>query len=388
MVTPLCAHGAGPQQLATQLGLNAVFACRLLRALRTTDPIGVVHRLPGPDPLRRLLTAVARTGADPGAIKRARHAVDDFETLIQKDIGDRSALDAIVSAWIPEASQEFQLRRRQSVYRALSQLRGVACGVICATAFLAPDEHATGRRLAWINGLLGVQRVRPNANLSFAAHRLGGFGPDPTPEATPTHPCAPAPRFVPELSSCPGSALHARAVEDATIFSLTGATYSPRSTADVVLVTADSNGAHHARSPAPGDRMFVYAGVVMPARLIQFDVFVHRDLGSDAPPRVDLYDTAIEGVADVNDPARSIDRLSAFEPVQSLGCGRASARSPDVPRYAQALKHVADLTGWDDREFRVFRYRSQYPLHGSQVVLSWPPSLSGRTPPTGDAQSS
>ena len=41
--------------LSVYCEVNKVFASRLLTALRQADPIAVLHRLPGPEPLRRFL---------------------------------------------------------------------------------------------------------------------------------------------------------------------------------------------------------------------------------------------------------------------------------------------------------------------------------------------
>ena len=46
---------SGPQQLAKELGVDKVLASRILKAMRAPDPMSVIHRVPGPEPMRRLL---------------------------------------------------------------------------------------------------------------------------------------------------------------------------------------------------------------------------------------------------------------------------------------------------------------------------------------------
>ena len=97
---------AGPQALATRLGIDKVLASRLLKALRAGDPLAVVNRAPGPEPLRRVLDAAESLGVAEATLSPAREAVDRFERLIRDEIGDRSSLDAILAAWVPDARRE------------------------------------------------------------------------------------------------------------------------------------------------------------------------------------------------------------------------------------------------------------------------------------------
>src|SRR4051794_10136657 len=53
---------AGPLRLAAALGVDKVLASRLLKAVRSTDAISIMHRSPGPEPLRRVLRASERHG--------------------------------------------------------------------------------------------------------------------------------------------------------------------------------------------------------------------------------------------------------------------------------------------------------------------------------------
>ena len=119
----------GPQVLARALGLDKVLTSRLLKAARSRDPMAVAYHAPGPEPLRRFVKAARKRDVEGAIAERAERAVADFETLIREDIGDRSALDAMISAWLPEAREVFELRRRQTAFKALSQLKGVSAEV-------------------------------------------------------------------------------------------------------------------------------------------------------------------------------------------------------------------------------------------------------------------
>ena len=374
VVSALVRSETGPQQLAQLLGVDKVLTSRLLKAMRTSDPVSAVHRMPGPDPLRRLLKASARAGVDVELIKEANKFVDRFESLIRDDVGDRGTLEAIVSAWVPEARRKFELRRKQAAYRAVSQLRGAHCKVIAATVFLHPSDNGESIDIVWLNGLIGLQRVRPNASAKIATRRFSGEGDGRAPLTLDGRPvnCLEG-LILPEFCSRPLPGLNVHATGEVVHYSLGGSAYGPRSSVDVMVAELNT-GELDRYVPAESDRMrFVFAEVSMPTCAIQFDAFVHKDLGGAATPQLTVYDTAFEGVASVNNRTRDIDRIDLIESVESIGWGASSARSTDVPRYTDAIAHVFERVGWRADEFHAFRCRSEYPLYGSQITLSWKP---------------
>ncbi len=77
----------------------------------TSDPISTLQAIPG----AYIQARVQRTG------------LTLSETLIREEAGDRGALNAIIHAWLPQARRAFELRRRQSAFKARSELRGYRC---------------------------------------------------------------------------------------------------------------------------------------------------------------------------------------------------------------------------------------------------------------------
>ena len=150
--------GQGPQHLAKRLSLDKVLMSRLLKAARCLDPIAVTHLTPGPEPLRRFFKAARRRGAKPDLIAAGERAVDEFHGLIREEFGDRSSLDAMLSSWLPQVRHEFELRRKQAAFKALSQLKGVSVRKNFGTVLLHPSEEGHRIDVVWIVGLLGIQR--------------------------------------------------------------------------------------------------------------------------------------------------------------------------------------------------------------------------------------
>jgi hypothetical protein len=364
---PAAPHG--PQSLAELLGIDKVLASRLLKALRTKDPLAVVHHVPGPEPLRRFLRAGRRRGADPALVRSALEAVEAFETLIRQDAGDRSSLSSFISAWLPEARREFELRNKQSAFRAMSQLKGAMAETELSVAFLHPSAGGEHVDVVWLFGLLGLQRLRPGGAVKFATRRMG-------PVDAPRRPVNLDGVPIRDVSTarldafCENPAdIEAERVGEAMHYRLADNGYGPGSAADIVMI--EVNYSEMPRVLLPGRKGNVFAEVGTPVKRILFDVLVHRDLYAGVEPQLFIYDTALDGAADINDPSRDVDRLDLLESVQSLGWGREKARHARIPHYVDLLEHVFERLGWDDDRFRGYRCEIDYPVYGSQVALAF-----------------
>lgn len=369
-----------PQALARHLGLDKVLTSRVLKAIRGADPIQAAHRMPGPDPLRRFVRAAAKRGAPPELVTEALAAIDRFEALITSQVGDRSLLDAILSAWVPDARREFELRRKQSAFKAMSQLKGAQARTALATVMLVPSADERMIDVVWLNGLVGVHRVRPGAVVKISTRRmtpadskrrpltLGGAAIIDPPAGT-TSETAAAALLIPEFCSTPLPRLAVRTVGQSVFYTLAGDEVGAPSSCD--LMFAEVNRAELPRYvPAgSGRRSYFFADITIPAEVVQFDVLVHESLYAGQAPELRIYDTAFEGAASPNDPARDLDRFDLLESIEALGIGLARVRSSDVDRYPQLLAHVTERCSIDGSRIRGYRCRIDYPLYGSQVTM-------------------
>jgi hypothetical protein len=362
--------GHGPQSLATALGLDKVLASRVLKALRSGDPLTTLRLLPGPEPLRRVVRAAARKGAGAGDAAAAMAAVDAFENLIRTHFGDRSLLDAMLSAWVPEARREFELRRKQAAFKAMSQLRGVQADVLAATVLLSPAADGEHIDIVWLNQLQGLHRVRPGVRVKLSSRRLSK-GP------TARHPSSltgeeitgSTSPLVESFCSVPRPRLEVRQVGETVFYLLGEDEYGGDSAVDLVFAEVNRAELNRYVPTGSGRKAYFFAEVTTPAQVLQFDVLVHEDLypGQDAVLR--LYDASFEGVANPNDPARDIDQLDMMESVVQLGKGQRGFRSAELGRYSELVEHVLASTGFDGSRMRGYRCRIDYPLYGSQVVM-------------------
>lgn len=371
---------AGPQKLAGQLGVDKVLASRLLKALRSSDPMAMVHRTPGPEPLRRVLAASKRLGVPPELLADAHAAVDRFEELIRTDIGDRSALEAILSAWVPEARREFELRRKQAAYRAMSQLKGVEAGVYAEAAIFWPTDDGVHIDVVWIKAVVGLHRLRPGVPVHFTSQRRveGAEGRRPRNLAgDPVDSIRGA--VVDAFSSDPVPSLKTQIAGEATHYLLDQPGFG--SGTAVNLVTCEVNRSEIPRfvPVARGRRAWAGSDINIPARTSQFDLLIHEDLYPGEHPDLRVYDTTIRGQADVNDPTRDIDQLDLLESVNPLGLGVRRFGSSAVPQYRALIAHVCQTLGYDGERLRGYRTVSEYPIYGSQFAMT----LRTTEPPAG-----
>ncbi|RKY20019.1 MAG: hypothetical protein DRQ55_09025 [Planctomycetota bacterium] len=368
----------GPQRLAKALGLDKVLLSRLLKALRSADPIAVAYHAPGPDPLRRFLRAARKGGASAACVERGEAAVSAFDDLIRGYAGDRSSLAAMISAWLPEARAEFELRRKQAAHRAMSELKGVAANLNLGVVFLHPSKDGKNLDVVWLVGLLGITRLRPDAPIKVTTRLSTRRFADMPLERRPT---TLAGEHVDNLEGlrldqfclAPPAQLEVSEVGTTVHYLLAGEEFGPRSAVDLLLAEVNLGEMPAAVAPGSGRLGYVFVEVGSPSRTLVFDVIVHEDVYAGRDPKLLIYDTSLDGVADVNDRARDVDRVDMVENIASLGKGAARFRSPDVPRYQDLLTHVFEHMGWDGAAFRGYRCHIDFPIYGSQVAMAFEP---------------
>jgi hypothetical protein len=153
-------------------------------------------------------------------------------------------------------------------------------------------------------------------------------------------------------------------------YTLAGNRFGPGAGVDVVM--GEVNRSELKRGPRlKGRKMYVFAEVSQPARLLHFDAFLHASIAPAAQPSLYLYDTAFEGIADPNNPERDIDRLDTLEAITPLQRGVDGARTSEIRRYYELLRDVCARMGWDAGAFVGSRCRIDYPIYGTQATMTF-----------------
>ncbi|MFK7960940.1 MAG: hypothetical protein AB8G96_10490 [Phycisphaerales bacterium] len=364
-----------PQDLVTTLSIDKVLSSRFLKAVRQRNPMAVVHLAPGPEPMRRVVRAARRRGTPADVADAAMQVIDAFEQLIRREAGDRGALNTMISSWLPEARIEFEMRRKQAAFRAMSELRGCRTDVNISTVILHPSDDGEHIDIVWIFGFLGLQRLRPDARVKFAIRRIADLGEDAaprTPRALGGEPVAGMNAVrLDQFCDAPPAMLQTHTAGDATHYELAGNDIGPRSGVDLVCVEVNAGEMPRFVPAGSGRKGFVFAEVSIPSAVLHFDVLVHQDVYPGQSPELLLYDTVLEGVADVNDRSRDADRLDMQESAVSLGTGTGAWRTTDSPNQVELIGHVLDRMGWDAGAYRGYRTRIECPIYGSQVAMAF-----------------
>lgn len=377
VVTAVPGAPTGPVKLARAIGIDKVLASRALRAVSSSDPIAALKLMPGPEPLRRLSTAAGKQGVSSHLIRELEQAVSEFDELIREEAGDRSALDAILASWLPDARAEFELRRKQAAYRAMSQLKGSSADVLLATVFITParDDPST-LDLVWVMGMLGLQRVRPGSPIKYASRRLSTDRATNLPRQPTSLDGTPVDDFnglrLDEFCSKPLAPIEVLRIGEVVHYLLgDDSAFGPNSGTDLVFGELNRRELPRfvARENPPRQR-FAFAEISIPSKRLVFDAYVHRDLTPEEPTLA-IYDTAFDGTVNVNDRTRDIDRIDLQESVASLGEGFVRSRCAEAPWYTHLLETVAGKLHLDPLSMLGWRTQIDYPIYGTQVVMSW-----------------
>lgn len=347
-----------PQELARTLGINKDLSSRVMGALRKREALAAVHQLPGPVPLRQLVRAATKAGIDDQVANQARKAIDQFDNYVREEFGARSNLQGLLSTRVLDAREQLHSTSRQAVFRGISGIRGSEVDALMVTFLMYPSATNPERcDTSVLNAYFGIRRSRPNAQFAFTSLRVSR---DEESEDEESHLleefCSPTP--LPLESTRDGQLMRHR---------LNCQEFGKRHVTD--LVTCEHYRSNHPQEPGSQVPRWFYATIDHPARLLLFEVLIHKDLWQGIEPELTVHDTAVRGEVVPQDPARQSDRLELLEGIESFASPASAPRCTGVPRYAEMIQHVAAVQGWSSDDFRSHRVQCQYPLYGSQYSM-------------------
>ncbi len=360
-----------PNALMRELDVNRAVASRVLNATAAKDPLEVVHLIPGPEPLRQIVRAAAGKGVDPDLVREAETAVAAFDRLIRNEAGTRSALDALISSSLPGARERFELASRYSVFKGISQLKGARAETWLGTAIVHPSARDPLKHdLTWLNGGIAMQRLRPGVAVRFS-YRSNldendverGAGDAALPDLM----------TLEQFCTNPPAQLEAHRSGRIINYVLPPDLLGPRSVTDLFVVDHHVATMRRYRKDEPRARTSLFVEPALPVALLVFDVLLDADVFPGAEPELVAFDTGYDGIANVNDPARDIDRMPLHEPIGFIGHDMRNVYATEVPGYTDVLAHLCARFQWDPARFRAYRVRIQYPVYGWQICMTFEP---------------
>lgn len=359
--------------LVKAAGVNKDVAGRFLAAMGKRDPLAVVYYMPGVESLRRLSRGARSRSPNPVAINAFDEAIATFEQFLEDEIGGRHALDAMASAWLPEARERFESASRQMVFRAAANLRGVECEAEVSTLMLHPSGEPDRFDGVELFGLVGLRRLRPSVPLPLMTHQLMDNVADRrmlSVDGRTLDGRDDADVLLPRFGRGDPLAVRASRAGSSVTYQLVGEGLGAERASDVF--TGRFIPAYHSRWATKGAP---YAGTCVvpdvPTRRLVADVLLHPDVWPSRDPELMFYETAGRGMASPNDASRDADRLDLLDSVRRVGSGIECCRVAEAPRYVDLLRWVCEERGWDPGCFRVYRCDSKYPVYSVQYTMAF-----------------
>lgn len=360
--------------LSTYVGVNKVFTSRLLTALRQEDPLHVVHRMPGPEPLGRFLQSPALQELPKPVLRAANDCVARFQAFIEAEAGDRAALQTMMSPWLGEARSEFDQRRRQAAFKAISELKGAAVDLSVATAIVHPAEDRDLLDVVWMLGLIGLRRLRPDARVKLDTRRLSHASQERHPTTLDGNPLGgPEPSGLEEFCPNGPTPLEVVGANDTVNYLLAGHQFGPRHCSDMLLAEVNRAEIKRHTPEQPNRRNYVNAVAVPPAQTLILDLFLHRSLLDDSPPELLIYDTAGSGPVDPNTELSTYDMLESAEQLAFYDGADGIPAIAEYAQYGALMARVLGKLDWSADDFHLWRVRVPYPLYSSQVTIAFKP---------------
>ncbi|MGD8450918.1 MAG: hypothetical protein PVJ57_03795 [Phycisphaerae bacterium] len=327
--------------------------------------------------LRRLLAQADKAGVARSTIEDAAAAVQRYEDMLDQDVGGRQSLDALLSGWLPEARQNFEATQKQAAFRANSHLKGVMADVCFSTAIMHPSNDPMWCDYAGMEGLVGLRRLRPGAVVRLANNVIENPSEVPprdpfvreTLEGRPIRDLHGV--LMMQLCSSPLPEVEFLSTGNVYQYLLGGSTVGWNSPVDFVVAEVGRRvfpryrlSGEHPRTRGIG------AELQHPARTLLLDVLLHEDIWPECEFDLRIYDTAVRGCPDLNDPNRDLDQLHFVESIQFMGKGMSHFATSEIDGYVDALRYCCDKLGWAADKFRGYRCRIEYPFYGSSVVMA------------------
>lgn len=360
------------KSLQAALCLSQTAVSRLLSAVRPEDPLAALAAMPGPDVLRQLMLGARKAGVDAERVTALRDAAEALEEFIEAEAGDRAVWEAILSELVPHSAAAFDARHRALAYKTMSMLKGVRAEVCVAAVVLVPGDDGTLTLIA-LDVLHGCRRLKPSGVLRTNTSVLRRASQDYSlTTLAGAVPASLADILLRDFSTIADDQVRTTWHDDFSDTSVARLPLGQPGTAGGADIVSAQLLRKVRRRRSGGERHISLGGTAAPpCELMVVDAWLHEEVWPGVHPEPEVFDTAIRGVANIDDPTRVNDRLPAGEPVQYLGRGPEAIRLAEYPRYAELVAHACATRSVDTARLRGYRLRLRHPIYGSQVQLSF-----------------
>jgi hypothetical protein len=355
-----------PTRVSRAIGLDKSLASRLVRAVKSTSDLDLMHLVPSPAGLH-ILADLATRHADPASIGNLLAAAERFQELLDSVPGGRAAIDAQISESSSVALEKREHIAKQASFKSMSFLLGHFCDVLTTTLFLVPS--ANGQRVDGIeiHRRIGLRRMRPSTPLALlSVWTEPGDGVRENAIAFDTldgdrGASNPGGFLLPAFSTQPLPDLEVVRDGEMTTLVLAGDP-SVNAPAQLTSVFRIRNG-----WPVTAEaRIHSLRGYVLhvPCRQVVRDVYIAESLYPDAFPRVSFV---LPGPRAATRPPRDdgdrhFTEVDLTATIEQLPVGPQSYAVPGVVNHGAAVRHVLERAGHGHTRFRGWRCAVTYPV--------------------------
>ncbi len=381
LIAHLAPEDRGASAMSRALGVERTTCQRVGSAVAGAYPgCKLLGALPGVRGLSQFVEGMRDAGVEASAADSAEAAVESFQRLIRDLGGSQTRLvKRLASVGVVQSknetieSEEGESAVRRRLFESGRQLCGQHSEVSLATFVFRPTPGREDRiDMAQLRGFLG-HRMSPQA-MPFSVQWWVApeeAAREPMDERYHTLDRDPIQGrsqgvLLEEFSSSPLPTITSRGPSDQRVVLI-----DPSSNGDPFdVVTANLvEGAqtHPAHDSPPMHEVWVLGR--FPAKVLLFDVLLHRSMARACIPGVGRY--VISPSLNESMDRRWLDRFPGGPRLQLVDAGLERAENPCYPRYEELLAHLFGRLGWSASEFVGYRCEVEYPQWGAGYCMSF-----------------
>lgn len=362
-----------PQAVARQFQLNRNLTWKLSRVLRSSEPLAVLHHLPGAGGIELALKAFEDAGADKGAVQQLRTALAHWQRVIEEHAGDRDHLELMLESMGLFERDATSISGRELAFRGNSSVWGLRCSARTSFTVITPSQFASKLDFAIVSSIAGLQRLRPGVKWRLYRAQVHDDKGDMLSDAMRVEsferqrPGDP-PMMLRDLCSPNVPDLLATPTPDGVEIALPGGEVGKRAEFDC------SFGYVFRSLPLHRTEKNDYASTALmltiPSELVVFDVALHKSVQFASLPEIALYGFPHGGS---ESPALQTEdnRLPMKERLTELSALPAGLGLPQAQHIEDVAKFVFGHLQLDHRQFRVHRLQMSFPPMSTRLVLRW-----------------
>ncbi|MGJ8635226.1 MAG: hypothetical protein ACSHX5_00070 [Phycisphaerales bacterium] len=353
-----------PQDVARRFKLNKNLTWKIAKIVGSESAFDAVEQVPGTGGMKIVLESMRQADASEEAIARVKGAMDRYEQMIQIHVGDRVSLELMLDGMGSDKSK--LLKSRKLVYQGNTGLWGLQANARITAQFIAPSTLDPMKLdIAQVTGLQRVRRLRQIDRWDlFRFVRLHGEGQEQTrlPIDLAEQGC---PGLMSEFSEGVLPEIRIEESERSINIELgpgpVGKTGEFSSYFGYMYPGCESRYAS-----ADDDEAFLFSSISMPAQVLLFDLYVHKDLYPLIEPRVNVFGNPWSSERVFDEKAR----IEVLESFQDLGRG-ANISTALARNYPRVIETTLNAGGWQASDFHCLRLLVDYPPMGSAIGVTF-----------------